>query len=66
MPGILTFFATVTNHCVSGRCGDVLWIVLLCCLLFTEKAEVQKSVLSLAMEGFALVWAMGHVVGLEG
>ena len=42
-------------------CRDVLW----CCLLFTEKAEAQKSVLSLAMEGFALVWAMGHGVGLE-
>ena len=45
-------------------CRDVLWIVLLCCLLFTEKAEVQKSVLSHAMEGFALVWAMGRGVGL--
>ena len=44
-------------------CRDVLWIVLLCCLLFTEKAGSQKSVLSLAMEGFALVWAMG--LGLE-
>ena len=45
-------------------CRDVLWIVMWCCLMFTEKAEVQKSVLSLAMGGFALVWAMGRGVGL--
>ena len=35
------FLASVTSHCVSGRCRDVLWIVLLCCLLFTEKAGVR-------------------------
>ena len=26
--------------------------------MFTEKAEVQKSILSLAMEGFVFVWAI--------
>ena len=31
--------------------------------MFTEKAEVQKSILSLAMEGFVFVWANGHGVG---
>ena len=57
MLGILTFFfACVSRSCVSGRCGDVLWIVLWWCLMFTEKAEVQKSILSLAMEVF--VWAI--------
>ena len=62
MPGIQTFF------CDSHEplwCRDVLWIVLWCCQMFTEKAESQKSVLSLAMEGFAFVWAIGRGVGLE-
>ena len=58
MLGILTFFACVSRSCVSGRCGDVLWIVLWWCLMFTEKAKVQKSILSLAMEGFVFVWQL--------
>ena len=63
MPWILTLFFC-KNH-KPLWCRDVLWIVLWCCLLFTEKAEVQKSVLSLAMEGFAQVSTIGHGVGMK-